>query len=263
MPKLTEAGRRLIKHFEASDNLHLKPYRDSAGVLTIGWGHTKTTKRGMRITAQEAENLLADDLKDATGAVDAALKAAGVSVNDARYSAMVSAVFNLGPNVIDYGESTWWRQYVDLVRSNDSPTSEQIGEAIAPLVRWNKVKVKGGWRPGRQRRWTYKPSKGLTRRRFSEIHLFLTGAFSPQFEAVGMSDPNTDKKTAEREDRGGTDQVRSPKERTSELYLGAVTALFIALNNYLGLDLTDAQVGALATIAVSYGAYRTYKKAKQ
>ena len=53
-------GLELIKHFEG---LRLKAYRDSGGVLTIGYGHTTNVYEKQTITEAEAETLFAKDIR--------------------------------------------------------------------------------------------------------------------------------------------------------------------------------------------------------
>ena len=57
--KTSKQGIELIKRYEG---LRLEAYVCPAGVLTIGWGHTKGVKAGMVIDLAEAERLLADDI---------------------------------------------------------------------------------------------------------------------------------------------------------------------------------------------------------
>lgn len=80
----------LIKRFEG---LRLTPYYCSAGILTIGYGHTSGVKMGMRITEEEAEILLEADLGAAEMAVGRLVQ---VSLTDNQFAALVSFVFNLG-----------------------------------------------------------------------------------------------------------------------------------------------------------------------
>ncbi|MFW5186314.1 lysozyme, partial [Pseudomonas aeruginosa] len=61
------AGLDLIKEFEG---LRLSAYQDSVGVWTIGYGHTRTAKRGMSITGDQADALLIADLADAEDDVE-------------------------------------------------------------------------------------------------------------------------------------------------------------------------------------------------
>jgi len=89
------AGLDLIKSFEG---LRLKPYKCPAGVLTIGYGHTRTaaklaTKYPNGITPELADALLQDDLLDAERTVREQVK---VPLNPNQYAALVSFVFNLG-----------------------------------------------------------------------------------------------------------------------------------------------------------------------
>jgi lysozyme len=49
------AGIALIKRFEGCK---LVAYQDVAGIWTIGYGHTRTAKAGMRIGDPEADALL-------------------------------------------------------------------------------------------------------------------------------------------------------------------------------------------------------------
>ena len=63
----------------------LVAYRDVAGVLTVGYGHTgPEVVEGQRITAVRARRLLEDDLELAAGRLDARI---GASVVDARRTA--------------------------------------------------------------------------------------------------------------------------------------------------------------------------------
>ncbi|WP_137887191.1 lysozyme [Pseudomonas sp. 2FE] len=63
----SDAGLALIQDFEG---LRQTAYRDSVGVLTIGWGHTgPDVVQGMTIDRAEAERLLRDDLHDAERAI--------------------------------------------------------------------------------------------------------------------------------------------------------------------------------------------------
>ena len=48
-----------VKRFEGRE---LKAYRCSAGVWTVGYGHTNGVKEGDEISPAEAEQLLVDDL---------------------------------------------------------------------------------------------------------------------------------------------------------------------------------------------------------
>lgn len=141
--RTSEAGIALIQGYEG---LRLSAYRDSVGVLTIGYGHTGAdVKQGMTITRDEAERLLRDDLHDAESAVE---KAVRVPMTQGQFDALVSFVFNLGAGRLQ--TSTLLRKLNDR---------NYIG-AADEFPRWNKA---GG-----------KVLAGLTARRGAERALFLS-----------------------------------------------------------------------------------------
>jgi len=88
--QINEGGLALVKIFEG---LKLKAYRCPAGVWTIGYGHTNNVRPGMRISEQDAETLLAQDLEDSGEQVD---KCVYVPLTDNQFSALSSFVFNAG-----------------------------------------------------------------------------------------------------------------------------------------------------------------------
>lgn len=83
-------GINLIKKFEGC---RLTAYRCSAGVLTIGYGHTKGVTEGMTITEQQATDFLKSDLKTSENAVN---KYSAYSFNQNQFDALVSFTFNCG-----------------------------------------------------------------------------------------------------------------------------------------------------------------------
>lgn len=93
--KTSDKGIAFIKRWEG---VYLKAYRCSANVLTIGVGHTAamgepTPVEGMKITEQEAEDILRRDLASVERDVKASLK---VLVNQRQFDTLVSFVFNVG-----------------------------------------------------------------------------------------------------------------------------------------------------------------------
>ena len=58
--KLSQNGVNLIKNLEGYRE---KPYKCSAGKLTIGYGHTNKVYEGQRITKEQADNFLKEDVK--------------------------------------------------------------------------------------------------------------------------------------------------------------------------------------------------------
>ena len=144
--QINQTGLDLIKRFEG---LRLDAYQDVAGIWTIGYGHIKTAKAGMKITEQQAEDLLRDDLKDAESAVKSPIK---VAINDNEFSALVSLAFNIGRGA--FGKSS----ALKLLNKDD-----RIGAADA-IELWNKSTVGG--------KKVVIP--GLVARRAAEKGLFLT-----------------------------------------------------------------------------------------
>jgi lysozyme len=140
--KTSLKGIALIKEYEG---LRLGAYLCSAGVLTIGYGHTGGVKEGDLITEQKAEQLLQDDLKKFENGV---LRLVRVPLTQNQFDALVSFAFNLG--VGNLGKSTL------LKMLNDRDYKGAAGQ----FVRWNKA--------------AGKELAGLTRRRLAESALFLS-----------------------------------------------------------------------------------------
>lgn len=143
MKTVNAAGLALIKSFEG---LRLESYDDGVGVWTIGYGHTKGVEPGQKITEEQAEMFLLDDLLAATIGVKNGV--AGVPTTDNQFAAMVSLAFNIG--VAGFNKSSVLR----LHRAGDH------AGAAASFAMWNKA---GG-----------QIMKGLTRRRAAEAALYAT-----------------------------------------------------------------------------------------
>lgn len=86
---INEAGLDIIRE---SEGLRLEAYWSGSQWL-IGYGHTRTARKGMTITIAEADALLRADVADSENAVRGAVK---VPVNRNQFSAMVSLAYNLG-----------------------------------------------------------------------------------------------------------------------------------------------------------------------
>ncbi|WP_028902567.1 MULTISPECIES: lysozyme [unclassified Prevotella] len=88
-----ESSEILISQLKTFEGLRLQAYRDSAGVLTIGYGHTgPDISEGDRISEYWATELLSKDL----GAVEAQVRRLRVARTQGQFDALVSFVFNLG-----------------------------------------------------------------------------------------------------------------------------------------------------------------------
>lgn len=139
--KISNNGIDLIKSFEG---LRLKAYKDSVGVSTIGYGHTKNVKMGDVISLKTAEQFLLDDIRIFEEGVLALVQ---VEITQNMFDALVSFSFNLGLG--NLAKST-------LLKKINSKLFKEAGNEF---VRWNKA---GGV-----------VLKGLTRRRLLEKELFL------------------------------------------------------------------------------------------
>ena len=146
MVEITPVGLEMIKMFES---LRLNAYKDSVGVWTIGYGHTLKVKEGDVITQEQADNFLYDDLVWAQDSVRAALSYRDISNMPYAFDALVSFVFNLGPEAL--GKSTLLKRVLNY----------EDRDAAAEFQRWTYA---GG-----------KSLFGLRRRRFAEAVRFLGG----------------------------------------------------------------------------------------
>jgi len=93
--KTSQNGVNLIMSCEGC---RLTTYKCSAGVLTIGYGHTGAdVKAGMTITQAQAENLLKQDLQKFEGYVNNRVYVPVTdSLNQNQFDALVSFAFNCG-----------------------------------------------------------------------------------------------------------------------------------------------------------------------
>ena len=138
--KISQTGIDLIKKWEGMET---EAYQDSVGVWTIGYGHTKTAKKGMRITPDQAELLLKDELAEYEGYIN---RYVTVDLRQCEFDALVSWVYNLGPSNL---QSSTMLKVLNAGKYNEVPYQ---------MKRWNRA---GG-----------KVLKGLTRRRADEARLF-------------------------------------------------------------------------------------------
>ena len=89
MMKTTEI---LIEKLMEMEGLRLEAYRDAAGVLTIGYGHTRGVREGDRISAYWAKELLREDVEEVAQDV----LSLGVARTEGQLYALTSFAFNVG-----------------------------------------------------------------------------------------------------------------------------------------------------------------------
>jgi len=138
--KISQEGLSLIKKFEGCE---LEAYKCAAGVWTYGWGSTKNVKEGDKITQEEADKLLVNEMSEYEGYVNDLVK---VDLKQNEFDALVSWVYNLGPNNLS---SSTLLQRLNNKNWDDVPNQ---------IKRWNKA---GG-----------EVKQGLVRRREAEALLF-------------------------------------------------------------------------------------------
>ena len=139
--KCNDKGLAIIRKWES---LRLKAYKCSAGVNTIGWGHTKGVKNNDVCTIEQANEYLKNDVEE----VETQINNINLQLTDNEYSALVSFIFNIG--IGNFNKSTMLR----LLKQN-----KKI-EASNEFQKWNKCKGA--------------ILNGLTNRRRDERNLFLS-----------------------------------------------------------------------------------------
>lgn len=89
--KISEYAEAVMKEHEG---LRLKAYRCPAGVLTIGYGHTKNVKPGDVINTDLADRLFVEDVECVERQLDTEKYSRLLS--QGQYDALVDFIFNLG-----------------------------------------------------------------------------------------------------------------------------------------------------------------------
>lgn len=84
---------RLMAYDDKQPNKTITSASQVIGTLTIGYGHTKTARVGMKITAEKALELLQSDLVYFEKRADALVK---VDVNQNMVDALISFMYNIG-----------------------------------------------------------------------------------------------------------------------------------------------------------------------
>ena len=82
-----------VAEIKSSEALRLDAYLDGGGVWTIGWGHTGTARKGMRIKLLEAQRLFENDLAWVKRCLDSAVK---VPLSPNQVEPLYSFIFNVG-----------------------------------------------------------------------------------------------------------------------------------------------------------------------
>jgi len=149
--QVSVTGINLVKKFEGlhkvKDDGLVHAYRCPAGKWTIGWGVCKGVRSGMRITKEEAETKLLDEVTDHSKCI---YRLVNVPLTQHQFDALTSFIYNLGEPA--FKSST-------LLKKLNRGLYDEVPEQ---LMRWNKARVDG----------KLTPLRGLTRRRSAEAALF-------------------------------------------------------------------------------------------
>ena len=135
---------KLIEQLKIHEGVKLKPYKCSAGKLTIGVGKNIEDNG---ITLEEAEYLLQNDIAEARSQLLHAFPWMG-EFNDARISAMINFTFNVGigtvkkfENTLAYMQSGDWDKAADEMM--DSRWARQVGNRALEVTEQIRT---GKWR---------------------------------------------------------------------------------------------------------------------
>lgn len=218
--KTSANGRALIEAFEGR---YLKAYKDSVGVLTIGYGHTSAAgwpqvSDGMTITAQQADSILATDLAAVEGQVERYIK---VPLNQAQFDALVSFTFNLGPGNLSKSSLARRLNAGDYAISNE-------------FAKWNRA---GG-----------NVLNGLTRRRRAEAAMW-GGDVAEALKIAGVAHPPPDVEPA-------PDKKPKPTKQVATGSAGAATG---AALHIMGLPFWAVVSAAFVVAIIVYLILRSRK----
>ncbi len=146
--KISAKGIDLIKKFEGCS---LKAYRDVAGIITIGYGHTKGVKMIDVITEDQAIDFLYQDIEVAERAVNSYPQ---YSWNQNQFDALCSFAYNIGS--------------IMQLTQNGRRSKAEVAKYIQAYVNAGGKKV-----------------EGLVRRRKAEYDLFMTPTESTTTFKIG------------------------------------------------------------------------------
>lgn len=143
--RLSDYAFSRLKEFEG---LRLEAYKCAGGKWTIGYGHTKGVREGMRIDERTASRLLEEDVEYFESFL--AKEPYAEDITQSQWDSLVSFIFNLG--IANFLSSTLRKRILVDVDHDDIPNQ---------FRRWNKA---GG-----------KVLKGLVVRREWEAQMYEWG----------------------------------------------------------------------------------------
>ena len=91
-----KASDTIIKRIKEFEGFSAKPYRDSAGVLTIGYGTTKDADKYNTISKAQADLLLRRDLALFENQLNNYIAQRGYELTQNQFDALLSFLYNVG-----------------------------------------------------------------------------------------------------------------------------------------------------------------------
>lgn len=148
-----------IEFLKKAEGLRLQAYADQGGRLTIGYGHAQGVNAGDKITEDQANDLLKEDVLETWELISREIP---TDLTDNMYAALISFTFNVGP-----GEKGKKDGFLELKRGGPSTLLKMLFDDTAPD---NEI-------ADQFLRWSYVGdviNSGLVTRRTAERKLFLT-----------------------------------------------------------------------------------------
>ena len=139
------ASATLISHIKKFESCRLTAYQDTAGVWTVGYGHTKGVKKGDRITQYQAEQFLREDLSEFERAANKVRRL----TTQGRYDAVLDFMYNIGIGnfnkstlkaYIESGRSVWeiQEQFIRWVNAGGRKIGGLVSRRIWEAARFNE-----------------------------------------------------------------------------------------------------------------------------
>lgn len=209
----SKRGRDFITDWEGK---HLKAYRDTAGIWTVGVGHTgPEVFDGMKITDVQCDQYLRADLFEAEREVQRLVK---VPLSQTEFDALVSWEFNTGA----LHSST-------LLKRLNAGRYDLVDNEMR---RWNKAVDRHTGKKG--------PVRGLTARRLSESELWSVGDYRVRNESTAFWESNVVPLTPVRK------EADRPMVGRKGVQGGALTGVGVA-----GAALTDSATSLSMSLEMS------------
>ena len=140
-----KASQTLIDHIKRTEACALEAYQDSAGVWTIGYGHTAGVKRGDCCTRYQAEQWLREDLARFEADANKVKRIA----TQGQFDAVLDFIYNCGSGnfnqstlkkYIESGRKTYeiQQQFLRWVNSGGKFLGGLYSRRIWEAARWNE-----------------------------------------------------------------------------------------------------------------------------